>query len=83
MPRHIPFEGIHNFRDFGGYAARGRALRTGRLYRSANHAYASDGDLQKLAAMDLAVIVGLRRADERERGPCPGWGGSRRCTWRA
>jgi protein-tyrosine phosphatase len=75
MTRHIPFEGIHNFRDFGGYAAGGRQLRTGRLYRSANHAYATDADLQKLAAMNLAVIVDLRRPNEREREPCRRWEG--------
>ena len=42
----IKFEAIENFRDFGGYAtASGRGLKAGRLFRSANHAYATDGDL--------------------------------------
>lgn len=75
MTRHIAFEGIHNFRDFGGYPARGRALKTGRLYRSANHAHATDADLERLAALNLAVIVDLRRANEREREPCRRWQG--------
>jgi protein-tyrosine phosphatase len=75
MTRHIAFEAIHNFRDFGGYPARGRMLKSGLLYRSANHAHATDADLQKLAAMDLAVIVDLRRPNEREREPCRRWEG--------
>ena len=35
MDRHLDFEGIENFRDFGGYAtACGRGMKRGRLYRS-------------------------------------------------
>ena len=75
MTRHLPFEGIHNFRDFGGYPARGRTLKSGLLYRSANHAYATDADLQRLADLNLAVIVDLRRPNEREREPCRRWDG--------
>jgi protein tyrosine/serine phosphatase len=73
--RHIPFEGIHNFRDFGGYRAHARTLKSGLLYRSANHAYATDADLRKLAELNLAVIVDLRRPNEREREPCRRWEG--------
>jgi hypothetical protein len=48
------FEGIENFRDFGGYpTVCGRGLKRGVLYRSANHAYATDADLQALR--DLGV----------------------------
>jgi protein-tyrosine phosphatase len=75
MTRHIPFEGIDNFRDFGGYAARGRQLKPGRLYRSGQHSGATDEDLQKLAGLGVAVIVDLRRANERERHPSRRWEG--------
>lgn len=75
MTRRIPFEGIDNFRDFGDYAAGQRRLKRGLLYRSAGHAGATDGDLEKLAAMNLAVIVDLRRANERERAPSRRWPG--------
>ena len=75
MTRRIPFEGIDNFRDFGDYAAGQRRLKRGLLYRSAGHGMATDADLEKLAAMDLAVIVDLRRANERERLPCRRWPG--------
>jgi protein-tyrosine phosphatase len=70
MTRHIAFDGIENFRDFGGYAtACGRGLKRGVLYRSANHAQASEADLQKLRDLGVAVIVDLRRPREREREP--------------
>ncbi len=70
MNRHLRFEGVDNFRDFGGYAgAGGRRLKTGRFYRSAGHGMATDADLEAIAALDLAVIVDLRRPEERRRDP--------------
>jgi protein tyrosine/serine phosphatase len=75
MTRRIAFEGIDNFRDFGDYAAGARRLRRGRLYRSANHAMATDEDLAKLAGLGIAVIVDLRRPNERERLPSRRWDG--------
>jgi protein-tyrosine phosphatase len=68
--RHLPFEGVENFRDYGGYAtASGRRLKHGVLYRSAAHSRATDADLEKIAALKLAAIVDLRRKNEREREP--------------
>ncbi|MBL8773515.1 MAG: tyrosine-protein phosphatase [Phenylobacterium sp.] len=75
MTRRIVFEGIDNFRDFGDYAAGHRRLRPGLLYRSAGHGAATDADLERLAAMNLRVIVDLRRANERERQPSRRWQG--------
>jgi protein-tyrosine phosphatase len=75
MTRRIAFEGIENFRDFGDYAAAGRRLRGGLLYRSAHQARATDADLAKLAGLGLAVVVDLRRANERERDPSRRWPG--------
>src|ERR1043165_7701750 len=75
MTRHIRFEGIDNFRDYGDYAAGDRRLKAGLLYRSAGHGGATDADLIKLAAMNLAVIVDLRRANEREKQPSRRWEG--------
>ena len=44
--RHIPFEGIANFRDVGGYkGVANQAVRWQRLYRSAHLAQASSTDL--------------------------------------
>jgi protein tyrosine/serine phosphatase len=68
--RMLPFEGVDNFRDYGDYAtAAGRRIHPGRLYRSANHAAATDADLEAMSALNLAVIVDLRRAEERRRNP--------------
>jgi protein tyrosine/serine phosphatase len=70
MTRRVPLEGVENFRDFGGYAtASGQRLRLGRLYRSASHGKATDADLETIHALDLAVVVDLRRRHERERDP--------------
>jgi protein-tyrosine phosphatase len=68
--RILPLEGVDNFRDYGDYrTAAGRRIRPGRLYRSANHAMATDADLDKIAGLGLAVIVDLRRPEERRRTP--------------
>lgn len=74
MTRHIVFEGVDNFRDFGGYGtACGRGLRSGVLFRSANHARATEADLAALQALGLSVIVDLRRSVERSRDPSRRW----------
>lgn len=63
-----PFEGIRNFRDFGGYeGAGGRSIRSGALYRSAQFGEASEADLAKLKMLSITVQADLRRSDERER----------------
>ena len=74
MQRRLPFEGIDNFRDFGGYAtADGGRLISGRLFRSAHHAMATEADLQRLAALGVTAIVDLRLPDERTLEPSRRW----------
>lgn len=76
MTRHIDFEGIENFRDFGGYdTACGRGVKAGVLFRSANHAYATEADLARLRDLGVQVIVDLRRRRERDREPSRRWDG--------
>ena len=76
MTRHIDFDGIENFRDFGGYAtASGRPVKHGLLYRSAHHAYASEADLERMRDLGLAAIIDLRRSEERKREPSKRWPG--------
>jgi len=76
MIRHVDFEGIENFRDFGGYdTASGRAVKRGALYRSANHAYATEADLARMRDLGLAAIIDLRRTEERAREPSRRWPG--------
>jgi protein-tyrosine phosphatase len=73
---HIDFQGIENFRDFGGYATTcGRGLRRGVLYRSAAHSRATDADLDQLRALGIRVLVDLRQPHERERDPNRRWDG--------
>jgi protein tyrosine/serine phosphatase len=71
----VDFEGIANFRDFGGYAGAGGRLRTGLLYRSAHPAHATDTDLARLADLSIQVVVDLRRPEERAREPGRRWPG--------
>jgi protein tyrosine/serine phosphatase len=76
MTRHIDFEGIENFRDFVGYGASdGRTVKPGVLYRSANHTYATEADLQRMRELGVAAIIDLRRPDERTREPSKRWAG--------
>ncbi|TAJ68978.1 MAG: tyrosine-protein phosphatase [Phenylobacterium sp.] len=75
MTRHLPFDAIENFRDFGDYAAGQKRLKRGLLYRSAGQSKATDADLEKLAGLGLSVIVDLRRANEREKEPSRRWNG--------
>ena len=64
-------EGIHNLRDYGGYAVPGGArVKTGLLWRSGQHIEASDRDLAVLSALDIRTIIDLRGASERASFPC-------------
>lgn len=68
--RILPFDGIRNFRDFGGYASRhGGTVRKGRLYRSGHYAEATEADLEKIADLGIHLQADLRRPDEREKQP--------------
>lgn len=67
----LPTEGIHNLRDYGGYAvAGGGRVRTGVLFRSGQHMEASDSDLDLIDRLDIRTIIDLRGASEREGFPC-------------
>ena len=69
--RVLPFRGIHNFRDYGGYGvADGARLKTGALYRSGQHIDATPDDLALLADLDVRTVIDLRGNSERRRYPC-------------
>lgn len=69
--RILMLEGVHNFRDCGGYAvAGGGRLRRGVLWRSGQHYGATDADLDKIVALRLASVFDLRTSKERETHPC-------------
>lgn len=70
--RVLPLEGVHNFRDYGGYpVAGGGRVRRGVLWRSGQHFGATDEDLYRIGALSLAKVVDLRGNSERARSPCP------------
>ncbi len=67
----LPTEGIHNFRDYGGWLTQdGRQVRRGLLFRSGQHVGASDADLALIGALDIRTVIDLRGTSERERNPC-------------
>lgn len=69
--RVLPLSGVHNFRDYGGYAVEGGGrLRSGVLWRSAHHVEATDADLAAIDALGIETIVDLRGDDERVDHPC-------------
>lgn len=69
--RVLDLEGVHNFRDYGGYAVRGGGrLRRGVLWRSGQHNGATDADLANIAGLGLASVFDLRTSIERSSHPC-------------
>ena len=68
--RVLPLSGIHNFRDYGGYQARGGTLRTGQLWRSGHHFGATADDLEAVHALGIAKVIDLRGDSERAEYPC-------------
>lgn len=70
--RVIATRAIHNLRDYGGYAvAGGGRLRDRWLWRSAQHAGATNADLDTVAALGLHAVIDLRGPAERVDAPCP------------
>ena len=64
-------QGIHNLRDYGGYAVPGAGrVRSGVLFRSGQHMEASDADLTLIDALDIRTVIDLRGVSERAGFPC-------------
>lgn len=63
-------QGIHNFRDFGGYQTKdGKLIKKGLLYRSGSLDKATDADLEELNALGIKTICDLRSEQERIMEP--------------
>ncbi|MBQ3711779.1 MAG: tyrosine-protein phosphatase [Bacteroidales bacterium] len=61
----LPFKGIQNARDLGGYTMKdGRNVREGRLLRAAHLADATDSDLNLLASLHIRKIIDFRKEEE-------------------
>ncbi len=69
--RVLKLDDVHNFRDYGGYAGvGGRQLKTGLLWRSAQHGDATDADLDTIAALGIKTVIDLRGPSERAAKSC-------------
>jgi protein-tyrosine phosphatase len=71
--RVLRFDGAHNFRDLGGYAAGdGRPIRWGRLYRADGLHRLSAADLERIRELGVRTVIDLRSEGEIvERGGFP------------
>jgi protein-tyrosine phosphatase len=68
--RCITMEGAYNFRDMGGYHAKGGAkVRWGALYRSGKLSELSARDISVMGGLSMSLIFDFRREDECERAP--------------
>lgn len=81
MGRHIPLDGATNFRDFGGYATPRGTVVQGRLYRSDRLSELSRTDYQRLEALQIELVIDLRRPSELETHPTRWPGASRPELW--
>jgi protein tyrosine/serine phosphatase len=69
--RSVATTGIHNFRDYGGYSVSGgKRLVRRMLYRSGEHARATERDLKVVESIGLSTIIDLRGPAERKKAPC-------------
>lgn len=68
----LPFEGVVNFRDLGGYPSDlGGTVRYGRVFRSDRLDRMTASDHQRWAELGIRTIYDLRRTEEREVAPDP------------
>ncbi len=68
--RVLGMSGIHNFRDYGGYAAQAGRIRSGLLWRSGQHSEATAADLAQVHDLRIATVFDLRGDSERSANPC-------------
>ena len=69
--RVLKLDGVHNFRDYGNYAAAdGVRVKARLLWRSAQHGEASDQDLAAMHALGIKTVIDLRGPSERASLPC-------------
>ncbi len=70
--RRVPFAGLINFRDIGGYdTADGGRTRWGLVFRSDSLHYFTEEDLIAFDELGVGTIYDLRRESERQEAPGP------------
>jgi protein-tyrosine phosphatase len=75
--RHLAFDRLHNFRDFGGYpTADGQSVAWGRLYRADSLGKLTGADLTRFGELGIRTVIDLRHSWEGDTGGrVPGRGG--------
>lgn len=72
--RVIPFEGVHNFRDMGGYrTSDGRKIKYGLFFRSGELAGMTEQDKALFQTLNIRTIFDYRDDFEAEHRPTPLW----------
>ena len=72
VERRVPFEGIQNFRDLGGYpTADGGKVRWGQVYRADALHKLTEADLDSFGGLGVRTVFDLRGDAEREEFPGP------------
>lgn len=67
MHRFVGIDGVHNFRDFGGYETQnGARVKKGKLFRAGQFSNLTEAGLQTLNQIGPKLVVDLRRANERK-----------------
>ncbi|MCU1399662.1 MAG: putative protein-tyrosine phosphatase [Acidimicrobiales bacterium] len=70
--RSVVLDGVHNFRDLGGYPALGGTTRWGLVYRADGLGRLTENDVEVLRARRLGAVIDLRTDTElAERGTYP------------
>lgn len=66
--RLVPLEGVHNFRDIGGYQGLdGKRVRTRHLYRSDNLWRLTGDDLTTVVGLGIKTVIDLRTQAELDK----------------
>lgn len=69
-PRYFPCDSLVNLREIGGLPTQsGGAIKTGRLYRSADLSRLAAGDYALVQQLQLRLVCDLRSAQERQANP--------------
>ena len=72
MHRILKFDNILNVRDYGGYDVEsGRKVVLGKLFRGAQLSAMSSTEQQRLADLDISLLIDLRYLPERKRQATP------------
>ena len=72
MHRILKFDNILNVRDYGGHSTDdGRKVALGKLFRGAQLSAMSASDVQRLAELDISLLIDLRYLPERKRQATP------------